>query len=142
MLNYFYCSLTQFSLHSPSISNRDSLFLLLVLVQLIAHTILNVVVDDEVELFFSKAVMLRQKQGLYDINCALLSAMKSKYNLNEIRMRSKHGVKLGKFGSSESRVFSLSNQTPWQAQFCRAITFAKLQHFSPYCKCLFPFMVT
>ena len=61
----------------------------------IVHTILNVVVDDEVELFFSKAVMLRQKQGLYDINCALLSAMKSKYNLNEIRMRSKHGVKLG-----------------------------------------------
>ena len=69
--------------------------LFLLLVQLIAHTILNVVVDDEVELFFSKAVMLRQKQGLYDINCALLSAMKSKYNLNEIRMRSKHGVKLG-----------------------------------------------
>ena len=32
--------------------------LLLVLVQLIAHTILNVVVDDEVELFFCKAVML------------------------------------------------------------------------------------
>ncbi|RGN77463.1 hypothetical protein [Segatella copri] len=61
----------------------------------IAHTILNVVVDDEVEFFFSKAVMLRQKQGLYDINCALLSVMKSKYNLNEIRMRSKHGVKLG-----------------------------------------------
>ena len=70
-------------------------FIPLLLVQLIAHTILNVVVDDEVELFFSKAVMLRQKQGLYDINCALLSAMKSKYNLNEIRMRSKHGVKLG-----------------------------------------------
>ena len=41
----------------------------------IAHTILNVVVDD--------------------VNCALLSVMKSKYNLNEIRMRSKHGVKLG-----------------------------------------------
>lgn len=39
--------------------------LLLVLVQLIAHTILNVVVDDEVELFFCKAVMLRKKQGLY-----------------------------------------------------------------------------
>lgn len=31
----------------------------------IAHTILNVVVDNEVELFFCKAVMLRQKQGLY-----------------------------------------------------------------------------
>ncbi len=68
--------------------------LLLVLVQLIAHTILNVVVDDEVELFFCKVVMLRQKQGLYEINCALLSAMKSKYNLNETRMRSKHGVNL------------------------------------------------
>ena len=39
--------------------------LFLVLVQLIAHTILNVVVDNEVELFFCKAVMLRQKQGLY-----------------------------------------------------------------------------
>lgn len=39
--------------------------LLLVLVQLIAHTILNVVVDDEVELFFCKAVMLGDKQGLY-----------------------------------------------------------------------------
>lgn len=39
--------------------------LLLVLVQLIAHTILNVVVDNEVELFFCKAVMLRKKQGLY-----------------------------------------------------------------------------
>ena len=38
--------------------------------------------------------MLHQKQGLYDINCALLSAMKSKYNLNETRMRSKHGVNL------------------------------------------------
>lgn len=39
--------------------------LLLVLVQLIAHTIFNVVVDDEVELFFSKAIMLGDKQGLY-----------------------------------------------------------------------------
>ena len=68
--------------------------LLLVLVQLISHTILNVVVDDEVELFFCKVVMLHQKQGLYDINCALLSAMKSKYKLNETRMRSKHGVNL------------------------------------------------
>lgn len=47
-------------------SVRDGFFvLLLVLVQLIAHTILNVVVDNEVELFFCKAVMLRQKQGLY-----------------------------------------------------------------------------
>lgn len=34
-------------------------------VQLIAHTILNVVVDNEVELFFCKAVMLGEKQGLY-----------------------------------------------------------------------------
>ena len=33
--------------------------LLLILVQLIAHTILNVVVDNEVEFFFCKAVMLR-----------------------------------------------------------------------------------
>lgn len=39
--------------------------LLLVLVLLISHTILNVVVDDEVELFFCKAVMLGEKQGLY-----------------------------------------------------------------------------
>ena len=38
---------------------------LLVLVQLISHAILNVVVDDEVELFFCKAVMLGEKQGLY-----------------------------------------------------------------------------
>lgn len=34
-------------------------------VQLISHAILNVVVDDEVELFFCKAVMLGEKQGLY-----------------------------------------------------------------------------
>ena len=39
--------------------------LFLVLVQLISHTILNVVVDNEVELFFSKGVVLRQKQVLY-----------------------------------------------------------------------------
>lgn len=37
------------------------LCLFLVFVQLISHTILNVVVDDEVELFFCKAVVLRQK---------------------------------------------------------------------------------
>ena len=38
----------------------------------IAHTILNVVVDDEVELFFSKAVMLGEKQDyMYILSISL-----------------------------------------------------------------------
>lgn len=40
-------------------SATENFRLFLVLVQLIAHTILNVVVDNEVEFFFCKAVMLR-----------------------------------------------------------------------------------